>query len=453
MARFAYPAVMRGLEVRWASAWLATLVCGCSLLLDPQLSQTGSKALGEACAEGFECDTGVCRDGRCTRECSAANPCGDGATCGASGFCSFLAPLPVDPLQVGLLYVGPVGDHGWTKAHDDSRAYFLSQIPGSSAMFAPSVTASDAPMRIDEFVARGDTVIIGTSFDFLVPMQNAALRYPDVNFLLCSGFSTGPNLGSYFGRMYQVMYQAGQLAGRMTRTNRVGIVGPVVIPETVRHLNAFTRGVRSVNPDAHVMIRWAFAWFNPDEEAASANELLDAGVDVVFGHTDTTIPIETANARSTTENPVFTIGYDNPDSCNFAPETCIGSAYWNWGPLVTRLLRQMQEGTWRPDQIPWDQMLADPTSSTVYLNINDANVPSAVRIEVEGLVDDLSENSDRGRYLPFRGPVRDNTGTTRVADGLYPTDDQLLRMCWFVEGVYDTSDMPAVVPSVCVGDR
>lgn len=428
-------------------------LAGCSLILDPQLSDTGETAFGGTCADGFECESGVCRDGRCTQACASDAPCPENAACGAQGFCELLSPPPRSPLQVGMLYVGPVGDHGWTKAHDDSRIHFLERIDGASAMFAPSVSTVDAPARIEEFVARGDNVIIATSFDFLVPVQNAALRHPGVNFLLCSGFVNGPNLGSYFGRMYQVMYQAGQLAGRTTQLDRIGIVGPIVIPETVRHINAFTRGVRSVNPDAEVVVRWVFAWFDPEEEAAAANELIDAGVDIVFAHTDTTIAIETANARSTVERPLFTIGYDNPDSCSFAEETCIASAYWNWGPLVTRLLQEMEAGTWRPDLQPWEQMRADPSHSTVYLDVSDRNVPSAVRVEIEGLVADLSADTDRARYLPFLGPVVDNTGAARIADGATPTDEDLLQMCWFVDGVVDLDGRPAVVPSGCVGVR
>ena len=375
------------------------------------------------------------------------------ASCGSDGYCVPPEGLS-EPLQVGLLYVGPVGDHGWTKAHDDGRKFFEAALPDVSAMFAPSVAVTDAPARIDEFVARGDNVIMGTSFDFLVPMQSAALKYPDVNFLLCSGFVSGPNLGSYFGRMYQVMYQAGRLAGQMTRTNTIGLVGPVVIPETVRHVNAFTLGVRSVNPSAQVRVRWVFAWFNPDEEAAAATELLDSGVDVLFGHTDTTIPIETANARNTPTDPIYTIGYDNPDSCNFAPQTCLTSAYWNWGPINTRLLRQIQDGTWDPSELPWDQMLADPEQSTVYLaDLNESLVPSAVRLDVEGLVNQLSTPGEDGLYLPFAGPLRDNENNLRVNEGEYPSDQQLLQMCWFVNGVYNPDGSRATVPMQCVGDR
>lgn len=437
---------------RHALGLTALLLTSCSLALDPKLSDTGDGPFGAACIESYECQSGLCSDGRCSAECSVDEPCPEGGVCEGS-VCRSLSPAAKERLQVGLLYVGPVGDHGWTKAHDDGRMYFLGELEDTTAMFAPSVMTADAEARIEEFIARGDNVVIGTSFDFLVPMQEAAERHPDVNFLLCSGFVDGPNLGSYFGRMYQAMYQAGQLAGLMTNEDRIGLVGPVVIPETVRHANAFTLGVRSVNPDARVVMRWVYAWFDPAEEEAAANELLDAGVDIVFSHTDTTIAIETANARNSADTPIYTIGYDNPDSCDFAPETCIGSAYWNWGPLVTRLLRNMQTGTWRPDEQVWEPMRADPSQSTVYLQMNEANVPSSTRIEVEGLVADLSRNTPEGLYLPFRGPVMDNTGGVRIEDGALPTDEDLLSMCWFVDGIYDLDDTPAVVPTQCMGDR
>ncbi len=389
---------------------------------------------------------------------------GIGGSCLTSGFCEDVSSKAKPNLKVGMLYVGPVGDHGWTKAHDDSRLFALEQLENIEIDFSPSVSAADAPAAIDEFIASGANVVIGTSFDFLTPVQQAALSNPDVNFLLTSGFSSGQNLGSYFGRMYQVMFQAGVLAGRMTSTNKVGIVGPVIIPETVRHVNGFTQGVRSVNPNATVTIEWAEAWFNPPAEEAATNALLGAGVDVVFGHTDTTIPIEIANQFYLDNNKgvegepqIFTIGYDNPDACTFKEElaeTCIASAYWNWGPLLSRLLSEMQLGTWDPEELPWQQMGGNPETSTAYLSDMSLDlVPSETRLEVEAMVSELAAQTEAGLYLPFRGPISDNTGMTRIAAASYPSDEDLLKMCWFVDGVIDTSGAAAVVPDDCVGDR
>lgn len=388
----------------------------------------------------------------CEQDAQCSEAFGPGSVCTDSGVCS--SPTGVEQLQVGMLYIGPVGDHGWTLTHDESRAYFLQHLDGVSAMFAPSVDPPDAPERFDQFVERGDNVIIATSFDFLVPIQSAALKYPDVEFLLVNGFHTGPNLGSYSGRMYQALYQAGYLAGKMTTSGVVGVVGSVPIPETVSHTNAFTRGIQAANPDAVVKIRWVDAWFDPPTETAATEELLAAGADVILGQTDTTIPIETADAASTADAPIYTIGYDNRDSCKFAPNTCLTSAYWNWGPLLTDVLGQIQAGTWDAQSYVWEPMHADPAQSPVYLSeIDDALVPSAVRIEVEGLVDDLSEGDAEASMLPFRGPVLDNAGTTRFAAGELPADKDLLEMCWFVDGVLELDDTPAVVPTSCPGRR
>lgn len=414
-----------------------------------------SVGLGASCSLSTFEQTSCERDEDCQ---------GIGGACLANGFCEAVGANAKPNLKVGMLYIGPVGDHGWTKTHDDSRKFALEQLDNIEVEFLPSISTSDAPDRIDEFIANGANVVVGTSYDFLNPIQQAALSNPEVNFLLTAGFSTGQNLGSYFGRMYQVMYQAGVLAGQMTTTDNVGIVGPVIIPETVRHVNAFTQGVRSVRPNATVTIEWAGDWFNPPAEEAATNALLDSGVDVVFGHTDTTIPIEIANQYYLDNNKgvkgkpqIYTIGYDNPDACTFKPalaETCIASAYWNWGPLLTELLAQMQIGTWEPTKSPWRQMGGNPETSTAYLSAMSIDlVPSNIRLAVEGLVNDLSAKTDEALYLPFQGPVTDNTGMIRVAAATLPTDDLLLKMCWFVEGVIDTTGATAVVPSECVGDR
>lgn len=401
---------MRQKLMAWVAASVGVLAFpGCSLILDPQI------------------------------------PAGEG-------------PPPISgTVDVGFLYVGPVGDHGWTKTHDDGRLYLEEQVADIYTHYAPSVSTTDAPSVIDEFVARGDDVIIGTSYDFLVPIQSAALRYPDRRFLICSGFQTGPNLGSYFGRMELAIYQAGVLAGRMTRSDRIGVVGPVVIPETVRHINAFTRGVRSVNPDARVLVRWTYAWFNPDEETIATTALVDAGADIIFGQTDTPVPVQVSSTLMAMDGgPVYSIGYDNPDSCTFAPGRCLTSAYWSWGPMMTRIVESMRAGTWNPHVTIYEQMSGDPAESVVYLAPIDPAGPvsASVRLEVEQLVAEMTIDTEESRQYPFRGGVVDNDGRTRVEPGSLPTDEELLSMCWYVDGVYEPDGTtPAVVPAVCPGVR
>ncbi|MCB9647639.1 MAG: BMP family ABC transporter substrate-binding protein [Deltaproteobacteria bacterium] len=498
-----------------SAAVLLVVAQGCSLALNPEIPSTGSKVFGATCGAASECASGICEATRCSESCSAADPCpnGSGAACNAAGvcvfstgatayggkcaaasecasglcaesrctatcnvtdgcegentecnastnLCSFLSPPPItDPLKVGLLYVGPVGDHGWTLTHERGRQYFTSEISGTTSEFVPSVDQAAAPAKIDELIANGNNVVIGTSFDFLVPFLSRAPNNPDVNFLICSGFQTGPNLGSYFGRMYQVMYMMGVMAGRVTRNGRIGVVGPVAIPETVRHTNAFARGVRSVNPTAEIYIEWVEAWFNPPVEVAATEALLNqADVDIVFGFTDTIIPIQTAATASTAGgDPVYVIGYDNRDSCDIdatVKERCLTSAYWNWGPMVTQILQDMKAGRWRPDIAIWEQMKSSPEQSSVYFaDLNTALVDTAVRVEVEGLIPSLTANTEEARMLPFSAPVKDASGATRLQVGQSFDDEDLLNMCWLVEGVYNVDGSPGTVPANCVGVR
>jgi basic membrane protein A len=433
---------------------MAFLVTGMLLVVACEDEPEPGLGFSEICQSNDECDSGICSNRRCNQPCNATDSlCPDGRECNMNGLC-LLGPPPIEEIRVGYLYVGPVGDHGWTKAHDDGRVYMESMLDNIDVHASPSVAPQDARREIDTFVERGDNVIIGTSFDFLPALQDAAADYPEVNFLTCSGFRTGPNLGSYFGRMYQVMYLLGIIAGSVTETDRIGIVGPVCIPETVRHINAFTRGVRAANPNAEVIVRWVFAWFAPEEEIAATQQLMDEGVDIVFGHTDTVIPMEHVRDNQPEDRTVYTLGYDNPDSCDFAPEICISSGYWNWGPVVTRLLSQIREGEWLPSEIIWETIQTDPNESMMYYApINEAIVPANVIAQVDSLVGQMAGETEEALYLPFAGGVNDATGQLRYAAGSYPTDANLLNMCWFVEGVNDLDELPTRVPDTCIGDR
>ena len=354
--------------------------------------------------------------------------------------------------SVAFLYVGPVGDHGWTKAHDDGRLYLQEHLEGATTDYYPSVLVADALGVAEDFIAQGNTVVITTSYDFISSTQTAAANYPSVDFLNCSSFVSSPNLGSYFGRMYQAWYLAGIVAGSTTVTGNIGVVGPVVIPETVRHLDALTLGVHSVNPSAQVRVEWINAWFDSELEPEVTQQLLDWDADVIVSKTDTTIPLATVQEASTLERPLHSIGYDNEDSCALVGDTCLTSPYWNWGPLYTRLVQQMQEGTWDPYELVWDQMQATPEKSTVYLALSEenSNLSPDLQLDVETAISELAKEANI--HFPFQGPILDNQGAQRVAEGDEMADDELLRMCWYVEGIVDEDGNPATVPTGCGGD-
>jgi len=363
-----------------------------------------------------------------------------------------------DQLDLGFLYVGLVGDHGWTLTHEEGRQAIEENLEAVTTAYEPSVIPADAPARMDAFVEAGANVIITTSYDFLSATQAAASAHPDVLFLNCSGFAAADNMGSYFGRMYQPWYLAGMVAASQSCTGRLGVVGAVTIPETVRHINAFTLGAREVDPSAVVHVEWIGAWFDVEREPEVTTDLIAAGADVIVNQTDTTIPLETAAAQTSTCDgetvTVWSIGYDNADSCDFAPESCLTAPYWNWGPLYVRLLEEIRAGIWDPRALVWDQMLGTPEDSTVALAPMSDLVDSAVGVAVESRIPELT--AAEGIHRPFVGPLRDVNGALRVDEGDGLDDEALLRMCWFVEGVVSTgedgSDAPGEVPNGCGGD-
>ena len=366
----------------------------------------------------------------------------------------------LDEARVGFVYVGPIGDHGWTLTHEVGRQELNANLPEVTSRFEPSVLPSDAADVMERFIDEGDNVIVTTSFDYVTATQSVAANHPEVNLLSCSGFVSGPNLGSYFGRMYQPKYLSGLVAGSMTCTDRIGYVAPVNVPEVVRHINAFALGVREVNPDAVVYVAWVGNWFDLEIEPLAAQSLVDLGADIVVGSTDTSIPLETVSGQTVTcdpgtgpvDVPVYSIGYDNPDACDAAPTECLTSAYWNWGPMYTALVTEMLDGTWAPQNDLWEPMQVTPEESTVHLSEINPVVPADVRFLVEERT--LEVTAPDNQMLPFVGPIRDTRGTERVAAGDALTDDDLLEMCWLVEGVRDAAEpdeVEARVPAGCGG--
>ena len=364
-----------------------------------------------------------------------------------------LAPPLTGPPHLGFVYVGPVGDHGWTKTHDDSRQE-IEAIFGIDTRFAPSVEPVDAVNVIEEMIDEGANVIISTSYDFLSATQQAAANHPEVNFLITAGFVNGPNLSSYYGRMYQVMWLAGRLAAQSTRTRRLGVVGAIAIPETIRHINAFTLGARSIDSEILVEVHWIQEWYNPELEDIVTRELVAHGADIIYTGTDTPIAVTVADELTAIdEGPVYSIGHDNPDTCSFAPNTCLTSTYFNWTPILETLIQQMIDGTWDPQEIIFEPMKGDKSSSLVYLApINEDIVPLATIADVESYIPELAN----GSLTVFEGEILDNTGTLRVS-GRSLSDEELLRMCWFVQGVISVDpvsgeDTLARVPAGCPGD-
>ena len=219
-----------------------------------------------------------------------------------------------EALKVGFIYVGPIGDYGWSYAHDQGRKYLETTLPDVKTTYVESVPeGADAERVLTQLARAGHKVIFATSYGYMDTMLRVAERFPDVVFLHCSGHKRRANMGTYFGRMYQASYLTGLLAGTVTQKQRIGYVAPIPIPEVIRITNAFVLGVRTVNPEVNVHVVWTNTWYDPATESEAANSLLDIGVDVIATQSDSPAPVQTAERRG-----AYSVGF-NTDASKFAP--------------------------------------------------------------------------------------------------------------------------------------
>jgi basic membrane protein A len=324
-------------------------------------------------------------------------------------------------LKVGFVYVGPVGDYGWSYAHDQGRQYLERTLPEVKTTYVEAVPeGADAERVLTQLARTGHKVIFATSYGYMDATLAVAARFPEVIFMHCSGYKRRENVGTYFGRMYQASYLAGLVAGKMTQRHLIGYVAPIPIPEVIRIANAFVLGAREVNPAVKVHVVWTNAWYDPATESEAANGLLDIGADVIATQSDSPAPVQTAEKRG-----AYGIGY-NSDAGKFAPQKHLVSAVWNWGPYYVETIQKVRAGTWRSADDWWPI-----GTGIVALSPYGPAVPEAVKALVEQRKQDLLA----GRFDVFWGPVKDQEGRVRIAAGEKPPDEVLWRMDWFVEGV------------------
>jgi len=327
-------------------------------------------------------------------------------------------------VKAGFIYVGPVGDAGWTYAHDQGRLEMekLSFVEPSTYIESVPEGAESARV-ITGLVRKGANLVFTTSFGYMDATLDVAKRYKDVVFMHCSGFKSAENVGNYFGRMYEPRYLSGIVAGKMTKSNVIGYVAAFPIPEVIRGINAFTLGVRSVNPKAEVKVVWTQTWFDPGVEGDAADSLLDVGADVLAMHQDAPATLQAAEKRG-----AYVVGY-NSDMRTFAPNAFLTAPVWNWGALYTKIAAQVADGTWKSESI-WSGM----KEGLVEL----APMSSKIPADVQKLVADKTAAIKSGKLHPFAGPIKNQQGKETVAAGATHNDGELLGMNYFVEGVQGT---------------
>ncbi len=352
-----------------------------------------------------------------------AAACGDDDdTTAASGNGSGSGSKSSEVLKVAFVYVGPIGDAGWTKKHDDGRKE-LEQALGDKVetTYLESVPEGAQSQRVFEDLARkGNKLIFGTSFGYMDPMLAAAKKYPDTVFMHATGFKTSKNMGTYFGAAEEARYLTGIAAGKATKNGKIGYVAAFPIPEVLRGINAFTLGARSVRPDATVQVAWTSTWFGPDTEKQAAESLLAAGVDVVSQHQDTPATGEAAEAAN-----AKWAGY-NDDMSKFAPNAWLTAPTWDWGPFYIKTAKQVLDGTWKTEQYYGD--MADGL-------VNLAPFGPSVDDATKQLIAEKTAAIKDGSFKPFTGPIKDQAGNEKIPAGKSASLADLLSMDYFVQGV------------------
>lgn len=329
-----------------------------------------------------------------------------------------------EELNVGFIYIGPVADGGFTLAHDNGRKAMEEKLGarGVKTHYVENVPeGAECATAIENLIKQKNCkLIFATSFGYMDYCEQMAQKYPDVKIMHCSGYKTAENMGNYFGRMYQPRYLSGMVAGMTTKTNKIGYVAAFGIPEVVRGINAFTLGVRSVNPDATVNVVWSNTWVDPAVERQSAQSLLDAGCDVMAQHQDTTQPVEAAEAAG-----AYSIAY-HTSMAKVAPKGYLTGAVWDLGGYYTSVVESVLDNNFKAEAY-WGSM----KDGIVKLD----DFGPAVTQEAKDAVAAKQKEIMEGSWDVFTGPIKDQSGTVRVAEGSKMTDEEMLAFDWFVEGV------------------
>jgi len=329
-----------------------------------------------------------------------------------------------EPFKIAFVYIGAPGDMGWTYEHDRGRKMLVEELGDQiETTYIENVAEGpDAARVMRQYAQEGYDMIFATSFGYMDPMVEVAQEFPDVIFEHCSGFKTADNMATYFGRIEQPRYLSGIVAGSMTEANSIGYVAAFPIPEVIRGINAFTLGVRKVNPDAEVRVVWTNTWYDPVKEREAAVALLDAGVDIIAQHQDTTEPQKAAQERG-----MLSVGYDS-DMRAFVGDSVLTSPVWNWGTYYIDTVKAAMAGEWKTHQY-WGGMADDVVTL--------AQLSPKVPADVVALVD-AARQEILTKDTIFCGPINKQDGSVLVAEGQCVSDADLLGMMVFVEGVSGT---------------
>ncbi len=338
------------------------------------------------------------------------------------------AAFAQEKTKVGFIYVGPVGDGGWTFEHDRGRLALEAALGDQvETVYQESVPeGADAERAMTQMALAGADLIFTTSFGYMDPTLNVAAKFPNVKFEHATGFKRADNVSTYSARFYEGRAVQGLIAGRMTKTNKIGYIGSFPIPEVIRGINSSYLHAKRVNPNVEFSIIWVFTWFDPAKEADAAKALIEQGADVILQHTDSTAP----QAAAEKAGNVITFGQAS-DMAEYKPSPRVSSIIDNWGPYYIARTQAVIDGTWTSTDT-WDGIGAGMVGIG---EITDA-VPADIKAEAEALRDAIAA----GEYFPFTGPINKQDGSVWLAAGEVADDGTLAGMNFYIEGL--TGDVP-----------
>jgi len=328
-----------------------------------------------------------------------------------------------EPLKVAFAYVGPVGDGGWTYAHDNGRKA-VQQAYGDKVItsFVEKVPESaDAERVIRDMAAQGNKLIFGTTFGYMEPMLKVAGDTKDVKFEHATGYKQADNMRTYDSRTYEGAYMAGVIAGKMSKSGTLGVVGSVPIPEVVRNINSFTLGAQSVNPKVKTKVVWVNEWFNPPKETEAATALINGGADVLFQNTDSSAVLQTAEKMGKRA-----FGWDS-DMTAYGPKAHLASAVINWGPYYVKSVGEALEGKWTGNTASWWGVKEGA--------IDIVSIAADVPDDTKKRIDEVKAGLKDGSFSIWKGPIMDNTGKELLAKDVVADDKFLGGLKTYVKGV------------------
>ncbi|MQA22249.1 BMP family ABC transporter substrate-binding protein [Rugamonas rivuli] len=340
----------------------------------------------------------------------------------AAAICLSAPAFAEEPLKIGFVYVGPVGDAGWTYAHDQGRLAMEKELGVKvKTTYVENVPeGADAERVIRKLVAEGNKLIFTTSFGYMNPTEKVAKATPGVVFMHATGFKTGKNLGTYESRLYEGAYLNGVIAGKMTKSKTLGFIASFPVPEVIRNINAYTLGAQSVNPGIKTKVIWVNSWYDPAKERQAAETLVAQGADVMAQNTDSPATLQVAQ-----EKGVYAFGWDS-DMSKFAPKAHLTAATNNWGPYYTETAKAVLAGTWKSGDYHGGMK-----EGMVKMSVLNAAVPA----EAAKAFEEKKAALAAGTFAPFTGPIKDQSGAIKYAAGVVVPLKDLLSMNFYVQGV------------------